>query len=366
MHRCRGALAAGCLAVLILALDTATSTTAVALLDETSVRATFAHESPQRHAEVLGPALAELLAGCRDDVTHIVCGVGPGPFTGLRVGVASARALSHALDVPVIGVCTLDVLARSHVALQRARGSADAAFEIVVPARRREVYAAAYDGTGVRLGDPVIRPGETGVAVSLDPAALAEFTRDAVLTSTGLPPFPLYLREPDAVPGVSVPAATPRASVHVRPMRWWDIPVAAEAEAALFGETAWSSATLWSELAGVPERRHYVVAESNRRVVGYAGVAFAGTDADVQTVAVLPEARGLGIGSLLVAELEAAALDRACSRMLLEVRSDNVAAQRLYERAGFGVDGTRRGYYAPGVDAVLMSKRLEDPAGRRS
>lgn len=353
------------MAVLILAVDTATSTTALALVDEVSVCATFVQDSEQRHAEVLGPALAEILAGCRDEITHIVCGVGPGPFTGLRVGVASARALSHALGVPVIGVCTLDVLARSHVAHQSARGRADDTFEIVVPARRREVYAATYDGTGCRLGDPVIRPGEALAGASLDPAVLAGFARETVLTSTGLAPLPLYLREPDAVPGVSVAAVTPHVTVRLRPMRWWDIAVAAEAEAALFGETAWSSATLWSELAGVPERRHYVVAEGDRRVVGYAGIAFAGADADVQTVAVLPEARGLGIGSLLVTELETAARERACSRMLLEVRSDNVPAQRLYERAGFRIDGIRRAYYAPGVDAVLMSKRLGEDDGRQ-
>ncbi len=350
---------------MILALDTATSTTAVALLDETSVRATFARESAQLHAEILGPALVELLAGCRDELTHIVCGVGPGPFTGLRVGVASARALSHALEVPVIGVCTLDVLARSHVAQRRSPGSRDGTFEIVVPARRREVYAATYDGAGRRIDDPVIRPGEATTAATLDPAVLAECARVAVLTATGLAPLPLYLRDPDAVPGVDVAAVTPGAKYRVRPMRWWDISVAAKVEADLFGETAWSSATLWSELAGVPERRHYIVAEGDGRVVGYAGVAFAGADADIQTVAVLTEARGLGIGSLLVAELEAVALERSCARMLLEVRSDNVPAQRLYERAGFGIDGTRRSYYAPGVDAVLMSKRLVDPAGRR-
>jgi len=347
-------LGAGGMAVLILAIDTATSVTALALVDRSGVLETFAEPSPQRHAEVLAPALDHLLRGRRQQVTHVVCGVGPGPFTGLRVGVASARALAHVLGVPVIGMCTLDVLARRRVAT----GIADECFEVVVPARRREVYAAAYDAAGQRLGAAMIRPGEQVDADPIDPIALAELARETVLSGGGLPALPLYLRDPDAVPGAGIPAAGPVSGPIIRPMRWWDIDVAARAEAELFGPTSWSPATLWSELAGVPDRRHYLIAEVAGAVAGYAGIAFAGTDADVQTVAVLPEARGVGIGTLLLTHLEAEAVARGCTRMILEVRSDNTGAIALYERAGFSADGRRRDYYAPGIDAQLMSKRL--------
>lgn len=340
--------------MLILALDTATSTSVIALVGDSGVVATFAEASPQRHAEVLAPALELLMRDYRDAVTHIVCGVGPGPFTGLRVGVASARALGHVLGVPVVGVCTLDVLARSRIA----RDAVSEPFEVVVPARRREVYAAGYDSAGRRLGAPTIRPGEPVDSEPIDPLALAELAREAVVTGRGLPPLPLYVREPDAVPGADIPAAAPSSATRLRPMRWWDIEIAARAEADLFGPTAWSAATLWSELAGVPDRRYYVAAEVAGDVVGYAGIAFTGADADVQTVAVLPEARGVGIGMMLLTDLEAEAVARGCTRILLEVRSDNAAALGLYERAGFAPDGMRRDYYGTGVDAVLMSRRL--------
>lgn len=149
------------------------------------------------------------------------------------------------------------------------------------------------------------------------------------------------------------------AELELPTMRWWDIPAVHEIEQVVFPRDKWTEAQFWSELAGVPDSRYYVTARFRGRLVGYAGLFAVGDEADVQTIAVAPQARGRGIGGALLGELVAAARQRGARRLCLEVRSDNQAAIGLYERAGFRVDGRRRDYYGPGQAATLMS--LEVP-----
>lgn len=150
----------------------------------------------------------------------------------------------------------------------------------------------------------------------------------------------------------------------LREMRWWDIDPVLRLEKELFPEDAWSRGMFWSELAharGAEATRRYVVAVHDGRLVGYAGLAAAGDLADVQTIAVATDHWGTGLGSRLLTELLRAATAFECGEVLLEVRVDNVRAQKLYERFGFVPMGFRRGYYQPGnIDALVM--RLTDPA----
>jgi ribosomal-protein-alanine N-acetyltransferase len=144
----------------------------------------------------------------------------------------------------------------------------------------------------------------------------------------------------------------------IRRMRWWDIEAVLPTEQELFPEDAWSVQTFWSELAGVPETRHYVVADDADDVVGYAGLATAADQGDIQTVAVRADRQGSGLGRRLLDGLLDEAHRRHVREVFLEVRADNAAAQALYERAGFTVTHRRRGYYQPsGTDAVIMRVR---------
>ena len=159
------------------------------------------------------------------DLTHVVVGVGPGPFTGLRVGVVTGLVLGEALGIPVLGVCSLDVVAAP------AHDGLASGFSVVADARRKEVHVARYDADRRRLGDPVVsRPGELdedirrgpvvgpGAALypevftdvrrtdPLEPWALAAVANAVVRGSAAyevLDPSPLYLRRPDAVANVS-------------------------------------------------------------------------------------------------------------------------------------------------------------------
>ncbi|MFF3546351.1 ribosomal protein S18-alanine N-acetyltransferase [Streptomyces platensis] len=154
----------------------------------------------------------------------------------------------------------------------------------------------------------------------------------------------------------------PPAAV-LREMRWWDIAPVLELERELFPEDAWSPGMFWSELAharGPFATRRYLVAEQDGRLVGYGGLAAVDGTGDIQTIATARDQWGSGLGARLLTELLGAATDFECHEVLLEVRVDNLRAQRLYERFGFEPIGFRRGYYQPGnVDALVMRRTTQ-------
>ncbi len=200
----------------LLAFDTATPAVTVALHDGERVVAALTRVDAMRHGELLAPGITAVLDEAwvpRQDITAVAVGVGPGPFTGLRVGLVTARTLGLALDIPVYGVCTLDVLAVQAVA----QGAVGGPFLVATDARRKEVYWASYDGQGARLDGPhVDRPADlaadgpvvgAGALLYSDsfPGAVGPEHPDAGVLAqvvTGeraelLDPEPLYLRRPD-------------------------------------------------------------------------------------------------------------------------------------------------------------------------
>ncbi len=139
--------------MLVVGFDTATPAVSVALHDgERVVSEAFAADA-RRHGELLAPMIAKVMADAgasRTDLTAIAVGVGPGPYTGLRVGVVTARVLGAVLGLPVYGVCSLDIIA-AVTSLAIAPGRE---FLVATDARRKEVYWARYDAAGRRLEGP--------------------------------------------------------------------------------------------------------------------------------------------------------------------------------------------------------------------
>jgi ribosomal-protein-alanine N-acetyltransferase len=157
--------------------------------------------------------------------------------------------------------------------------------------------------------------------------------------------------------------------VTLRPMRSADLDVLLPFEDELFGTESWSRQAYLDELADT-ELRHYLVAAENEQVLGSAGLMVIAETAQVMTIGVLPSARRRGIGELLLSALTSEARRRGAEELLLEVRMDNLAARKLYEKAGLSVIGTRRGYFDHGrMDALVMRLELATPdnaAQRRS
>jgi tRNA threonylcarbamoyladenosine biosynthesis protein TsaB len=202
----------------LLTLDTATPLVTVALHDGSDVVAEHVAERAMKHGEQLAPLIERCLldvGAVRQDLTAIGVGVGPGPFTGLRVGLVTARTLAFVLEIPVYGVCSLDVLAVEAVDT----GAVTSDFVVATDARRKEVYLATYDADGARLEGPaVLKPGDAATAAPVVGEGAALYP-DAFPTAVGptrpsagwlarviteeraelLDPEPLYLRRPDAV-----------------------------------------------------------------------------------------------------------------------------------------------------------------------
>jgi [ribosomal protein S18]-alanine N-acetyltransferase len=138
-----------------------------------------------------------------------------------------------------------------------------------------------------------------------------------------------------------------------------DLSAVLELDSAQFADEAWSREMLAGELSRQPSSRYYLVAEDAGTLVGYAGLLVAGEQADITTIAVVTGRWGQGIGSQLLAALLDEARKRKCTEVFLEVRADNLRAQRLYRWWGFAEIGIRRGYYQPsGTDAIVMRRDL--------
>lgn len=221
--------------MLLLALDTATPAVTVALYDTDADRLLAASDQidARRHGELLLPSVDRVLREAGrplPDVDRIVVGTGPGPYTGLRVGLATAESFGAALGVPVLGLCTLDGIAYA--------SGLESPFVVATDARRKEVYWARYADARTRIGDPAVdRPGELPAEVTAMPAVGAgarlyeeiftEVRTDLPLDQSAAalaclaaeklakgeefpPPRPRYLRRPDARVPANYKVVTPR------------------------------------------------------------------------------------------------------------------------------------------------------------
>ena len=215
--------------MLLLAFDTATPAVTVALNDGMRVLAIQNAVGARRHGELLASMIEQVLAAGgleRADLEAIAVGTGPGPYTGLRAGLVTARVLASALRVPAVGVCTLDVMACT-----AAPAAGGREFIVAADARRKEVYWARYAPSGERISGPAVGPPgaigqadvtSAGISVSCpvagegpvlypelaacpipprypDAAQLARIAAQRLASGAASgPPEPLYLRRPDA------------------------------------------------------------------------------------------------------------------------------------------------------------------------
>lgn len=213
----------------MLAVDTSSTVVSAAVVDVTDgeviVLARRDEQAANRHGELLAASIAEILSEVSltpSSLVAVAAGLGPGPFTGLRVGVVTAAAFADALSVPAYAACSLDAIARS-------QSGADG-FLVCTDARRKQVYWARYDSAGARVDGPDIAtaadlatrfaaevPRVVGAAVALYPQEFSVFhiTTDVAASAldvaylvaakvrAGAPSDvlePMYLRRPDASP----------------------------------------------------------------------------------------------------------------------------------------------------------------------
>ena len=168
-----------------LAIDTSTSRTSVGIIKDGALIWVGFRDGATAHGPALPALVQEAITGRQ--VNEVVVGMGPGPFTGLRIGIAFARSFALACNIPVRGICSLDAIAAQVI---------EKDFIVTVDARRKEVYWARYRD-GIRVGQPAVSFPSAVTGAVLYPGLYPDLLAMAALS--GNITEPIYLRHPDAV-----------------------------------------------------------------------------------------------------------------------------------------------------------------------
>lgn len=390
----------------VLAIDSSGLTATVAVVEETQTVAEYTINYKKTHSQTLLPMIDEVVKMTELDlgtINAIVVAGGPGSFTGLRIGSATAKGLGLALNKPLIHVPTVDGLAYNVFGCE----------DIICPimdARRNQVYTGIYtfskkagEKEGRNLVEPVFQVIKMQMAVSIEELAerLNRYRRPVVFLGDGVPVYENVLAEKLTVPYSFAPAYMNRqraavvgtlaiqyyksgkfetaeehrpdylrvsqaereraqrekeAEIIVRELKVEDSAAVAEMEQQIFSDS-WSEKSV---LETVQQKQSVCfAAEKAGHLLGYLLAYHAADEAEIARIAVQKEARRQGAAGKLMQALEHYCEEHKMEKLLLDVRESNEAARSFYTKNGFVEDGIRQGFYVnPSEDAVLMSRQL--------
>lgn len=391
----------------VLAIDSSGLTATVAIVEDDQTIAEYTTNFKKTHSQTLLPMIDEMTRMVEIDlstVDAIAISGGPGSFTGLRIGSATAKGLGLALDKPLIHVPTLDAMAYG------VYGCGDIICPIM-DARRSQVYTGLYtfvnkDSEQDALHEqPAFRVLRVQMAVSVDELIrhLNVYRKRVVFLGDGVPVYKDKLEEGLKVPYSFAPSfmnrqraavvgmlgiryfqmgRTETAAEHrpeylrvsqaereraqreknavpeIRRMAKEDGAAVAEMEHQIFTDS-WSEKAILDTLEQ-PETI-CLIAEKAGRMAGYLLTYNAAGEVEIARIAVVKEFRRQGVARALLRELEAVCSEENVKRLLLDVRAGNTAARKLYSGFGFKEDGIRQRFYEnPQEDAVLMSKSMDE------
>ena len=390
----------------VLAIDSSGLTSTVAVVEETQTVAEYTINYKKTHSQTLLPMIDEVVKMTELDlgtIDAIAVAGGPGSFTGLRIGSATAKGLGLALNKPLIHVPTVDGLAYNVFGCE----------DIICPimdARRNQVYTGIYtfskkagEKEGRNLVEPVFQVIKMQMAVSIEELAerLNRYRRPVVFLGDGVPVYENVLAEKLTVPYSFAPAYMNRqraavvgtlaiqyyksgkfetaeehrpdylrvsqaereraqrekeAEIIVRELKVEDSAAVAEMEQQIFSDS-WSEKSV---LETVQQKQSVCfAAEKAGHLLGYLLAYHAADEAEIARIAVQKEARRQGAAGKLMQALEHYCEEHKMEKLLLDVRESNEAARSFYTKNGFVEDGIRQGFYVnPSEDAVLMSRQL--------
>jgi tRNA threonylcarbamoyladenosine biosynthesis protein TsaB len=365
--------------MLILALDTSMAACSVCVYDTDKSLVIGANQQfmDRGQAEALAPMVQDAMkmAGVGfADLNRIAVTTGPGTFTGVRIGLAMARGLGVALNIPIIGINSLAAIAANETVK-------NIPIVIAVDARAGEIYFASYDQSGHEVTAPVVvalaeahkfMPSHSvrmlGTAAEMllqklgnhphlrsdagDLPIAKNFVRLAAgIPASDFPPEPLYLRAPDVKPQAAKISFSNAGST------------AANLLAEIHGE---SFATQWDEkafreLLNSPGSRAILISSQNNPT-GFALLRKAADEAEILTICTRPAVRQKGHAKLLMQHMESLLRKDGVKSLFIEVATSNHAGLALYRSCGFTQAGVRKNYYERGdgtrEDALIMRKGL--------
>ncbi len=390
----------------VLAIDSSGLTASVAVVEDSRTIAEYTVDYKKTHSQTLLPMIDEVAKMTElelSDIDAIAVSGGPGSFTGLRIGSATAKGLGLALDKPLIHVPTVDGLA------YQVYGCGDIICPIM-DARRNQVYTGIYTFSakagkkeGTREVEPVFQVLRMQMAIAVEDLIrrLNNYNRPVVFLGDGVPVYremlsaglevpysfapsymnrqraavigalgiryykagkyetamehqPEYLRQSQAERERAQRERT--AKTLIREMKAEDAAAVAEIEYQTFPDH-WSQNAVLDTLSN--PQTVCLLAEKAGKAAGYLLAYLAGGEAEIARIAVPEGLKRQGIGKKLLQLLEATCKERQVGRLLLDVRESNREARAFYQKMAFQEDGVRKGFYqSPAEDAVLMSREL--------
>lgn len=367
----------------VLALDTCLASCSAALVDDGVVLAWRQEPMRRGHAERIVPMVQDVMADAGADwrsLDLIAVTVGPGSFTGVRVGLAAARGFALVAGRPLAGVTTLEALA----AEVQDRRLAGRALKVVLDARRGQLYVQDFLAPLQKAGPPVLADRLTvaqpqgpclvigdgagaladTVGIETDDTALLPDARAVALCAArrhaqggvALPatmPEPIYLRAADARRPEDV------APVILRREGCEAAPALADLHRRCMDDP-WSEAFIDRLLGQDGSVAVLARLRENEVAVGFALLRCVADEAELLSLGVVPEQRRAGIAGRLIAACYDRCRTLGLTRIHLEVAEDNLAARQLYARAGYRPVGRRKAYYerecAAPVDALTLAR----------
>ncbi len=375
--------------MIVLAFDTALAACSAALYDTRLDKVLSARHAlmAQGHAEALPGMIAGVMgeAGlAMSAIDRIAVTRGPGTFTGVRIGLATARGFALALERPAIGIGTLEALAAAVPA------GGERSVVSIIDARRGEVYLQIFAADGTPQDNPRLASIESAVeqipenarlvGTGADLPAFAAF-RTEIAQVPALPDAacfirraatmapdaallePLYLRAPDAKPQRPI-VTTSAAPVSVIAAGSGHAAILANLHASAFAR-GWRVDEITTLMAAPGTIALLAVLGTGKdEPAGFVLARTAADEAEILTLCTRPSARRRGIARQLVSALMEQLQAAGVSTLFLEVDTGNDAALALYRGLGFGAVGERRDYYGAsggsGGDAVVMRRDLKD------
>lgn len=376
--------------MLILAIDTSSSTATAALLEDGILLAEYTQNSGRTHSQKLMPMIDGMFKSCDkkpEEVDLYACTAGPGSFTGLRIGATAVKAMAQVFDKPIAAVPSLDALAYNLYdydgllcpMLDAQRGAVYSALykwennELikiqdyrVIDGKELVDKLAAFDQKVVILGDGAeiaakhIDDNNSNIRIapagSLHPrasscAAIAVQMQMQGNLESSYSFMPMYIRKSQAEVEYEK-----KHGLTTRIMELKDVDAVWEIEKLSF-KTPWAREAFIEEIKA-KDRTRYVVAELGDTVVGYGGMWLIIDEAHITNIAVHPDYRGQKIGKRIVEEMIAVASNEGITSLTLEVRVSNAPAIKLYKDLDFKEVAIRKGYYVDtGEDALIMWKK---------
>jgi tRNA threonylcarbamoyl adenosine modification protein YeaZ/ribosomal-protein-alanine acetyltransferase len=323
----------------ILTIDTSTDRTSAALVQDDKVLLEYHHDDPLAHGEVLPKFVAQLLQS-GTSIDQVAIAMGPGPFTGLRVGISFGQAFALARRIPWIGVSSLAAMSVAHNENE---------FIVAIDARRREFFCEHYVDGKLFAPSRVLQREELSefdLPIFYEPPTPSAIAK---LSQNGFGIFePIYIRKPDAYPAPK--------GVKFRSWTQIDLIEIYALEKRIYLDDPWSLAQFKEEFAS--KFRQYLIAEFEGKIIGYAGVMVAGDVSDILTLTVAPEFRRRGIAREFLKRMIDWSRNQKVEAIMLEMRVNNIEAEPLYLAHGFRQISERADYYGPGLTAIVMRKEL--------